>query len=123
MQARHCWRSRRPSLRPSQYGFESRVGSGTGLAAASVALTSASSHDGNRAVAHVAIPGDETALRIRDLRHPALTAKLPHELDDVVQPRHVRLGQEAAVGVDRQPATEADRAAFDEGAALALPAE
>ena len=37
MQAAHCWSSRRPSFRPSQYGFESRVGSGRGLAAASVA--------------------------------------------------------------------------------------
>jgi len=101
MQAAHCWSSRRPSFRPSQYGFESRVGSGRGFAAASVGIASASPHDGHRSVAHVAIPGDEADLGVRDLRRSALAAKLPHELDDVVQARHVRLGQESAVRVDR----------------------
>ena len=54
---------------------------------------------------------------------PAVPLQLPHQLDDVVHARHVRLGQQAAVRVDRQLAAEPDGAALDEGAALALLAE
>src|SRR5688500_4936158 len=123
MHAAHCWSRRRPSFRPSQYGFESRVGSGSGFAGASLAIASASPHDGDGPVPHVAVPGDEADLGVRDLRGTALAAKLAHELDDVVQARHVRLRQEPAVRVDGQPAAERDRSALDEWAALALPAE
>ena len=41
----------------------------------------------------------------------------------MVQARHVRLGQEPAVRVDREPAAQRNRSALDEGAPLALPAE
>src|SRR6185295_20172258 len=98
-------------------------GSGRGFAVASVAIASASPHDGQGSVAHVAVPGDEADLRVRDLRRAAFTPQLPHELDDVVQARHVRLGQEPAVGVDRETAAQRDRSTLDERAALALAAE
>ena len=80
-------------------------------------------HDGDGAVAEVAIAGHQPDLRIRHLGPPGLAAQLPHQLDDVVHPRHVRLRQQPAMRVHRQPAAEAERAALDEGAALALGAE
>ena len=50
-------------------------------------------------------------------------ADLAHAFEDVVQAVDVRLAEQAAVGVHRQPALELDVAVGDEVARLARPAE
>ncbi len=54
--------------------------------------------------------GHEGDLGAVDLGVAAVAAKLAHRLDDVVAADEVRLGQQAAVGVDRQAPARRDGA-------------
>src|SRR5437588_9548981 len=82
-----------------------------------------SAHDGNGAVAHVAVPGDETDLGILDLRLAGLAPELADKLDNVVHAGHVSLGQQPAVRVDRQASADPDVAVLHERPAFAFAAE
>src|SRR5437868_1896675 len=84
---------------------------------------SSSAQDGNGAIAHVAIAGNETDLGLLDLCLAGLASELADKLDDVVHAGHVRLGQQPAVRVDRQAAAKPDVAVLNERPAFALAAE
>jgi len=68
------------------------------------------------------VSGHKPDLGVRDMGDAAHAPELPDQLDDVVQARHVRLRQEAAVRVHGQAAAEPEGAALDERA-IALLAE
>src|SRR5262245_49139042 len=103
--------------------MSARSGNGFGCGLrASVLIGSAPQH-GERAVAEVAPAGHRDALRILDLPRAAVAAQLLHRLDHVIDAGDVRLGEKAAVGVDRERAAELDAAVLDEVADLAARAE
>src|SRR5579872_6111308 len=62
-------------------------------------------------------------LRIADLSRTAFAAQLPHDLDLMVPSHHVRLGEQAAVGVHRQRAADFDSPALRERRRFARLAE
>ena len=94
-QALQICNSNSPSTKPCQYGPEYAVDTTCGLdGGVLVSLTTSSSaHNGDRAVAKIAVAGHQAELGSVYLRAPSVAAQLPDQFDNMIQAPHMRLRQ------------------------------